>query len=312
MNQVQNRSLYFYQADKIFSLNRDELTQTIFRTPDFPLGEVQHGGSHHALFLACDGNGSVLSFVGTLPRQAFSYSTFGHTHRSAPTSLLGFNGEFADPFTFNYPLGNGYRAYCPSLMRFNSPDALSPFEHGGLNSYAYVQNDPVNSIDPTGHFRFFSKTQKFSGSPRSLKNNAWAYMSRHPEQKNQQAITISTHGNLGRLTAGSEKIDAKSVVDLLKKARFDTKNYDIHVISCFSADASQDGSSLIQGISNFTGRQVIGYFGKVTVDRRLNNPIAPSAIAAKIIQKESSFFRSSGFNYNRKVATPQRQIRDPR
>ncbi|MCO8161603.1 RHS repeat-associated core domain-containing protein [Pseudomonas sp. 21LCFQ010] len=63
----------------------------------------------------------------------------------------GFNGELCDPLTGHYLLGNGYRAYNPVLMRFNSPDSLSPFGEGGLNAYAYCQADPVNRIDPNGH-----------------------------------------------------------------------------------------------------------------------------------------------------------------
>ncbi len=50
-----------------------------------------------------------------------------------------------------YLLGNGYRAFNPVLMRFNSPDSLSPFGKGGLNAYAYCAGDPVNRVDPTGH-----------------------------------------------------------------------------------------------------------------------------------------------------------------
>src|SRR5207253_4738400 len=66
-------------------------------------------------------------------------------------SLLGFNGERPDPVTGHYVLGNGYRAFNPVLMRFNSPDSLSPFEEGGLNAYAYCVGDPINRVDPTGH-----------------------------------------------------------------------------------------------------------------------------------------------------------------
>ncbi|WP_010202033.1 RHS repeat-associated core domain-containing protein, partial [Pseudomonas amygdali] len=44
-----------------------------------------------------------------------------------------------------------YRAFNPVLMRFNSPDTLSPFGRGGLNAYAYCQGDPVNRSDPDGH-----------------------------------------------------------------------------------------------------------------------------------------------------------------
>lgn len=88
---------------------------------------------------------------------AIAYSAYGH--REVPAALPnvpGFNGEQPDPVTGHYLLGNGYRAYNPLLMRFNSPDSLSPFGKGGLNAYAYCAGDPVNRSDPTGHFSFIT------------------------------------------------------------------------------------------------------------------------------------------------------------
>lgn len=64
---------------------------------------------------------------------------------------LGFNGELHEPGTGWQILGNGYRVYNPALMRFHSPDSLSPFGQGGMNAYAYCNGDPVNAMDPTGH-----------------------------------------------------------------------------------------------------------------------------------------------------------------
>jgi RHS repeat-associated protein len=63
----------------------------------------------------------------------------------------GFTGAYQDSVTFGYPLGNGYRWYLPSLMRFNAPDVDSPFGVGGFNPYAYCGNDPANRSDPSGH-----------------------------------------------------------------------------------------------------------------------------------------------------------------
>lgn len=74
---------------------------------------------------------------------------------------LGFNGDLCEPITGHYLLGNGYRAYNPVLMRFNSPDSLSPFSDGGLNAYAYCLGDPVNHVDRDGHIPAFLNVHNF-------------------------------------------------------------------------------------------------------------------------------------------------------
>lgn len=65
--------------------------------------------------------------------------------------LAGFNGQRADPVSGTSHPGNGYRSYHPVLQRFTAPDSLSPYGAGGVNSYAYCVNDPVNKADPSGH-----------------------------------------------------------------------------------------------------------------------------------------------------------------
>ncbi|MEN4826428.1 RHS repeat-associated core domain-containing protein [Pseudomonas sp. P39-UII1] len=83
-----------------------------------------------------------------------AYDAYGYRNITTwPTGLLGFNGELLSTATGCYALGNGHRLYNPRLMRFISPDALSPFNRGGLNCYAYCINDPINSKDPSGKYR---------------------------------------------------------------------------------------------------------------------------------------------------------------
>lgn len=65
---------------------------------------------------------------------------------------LGYNGQLQESFTRWQFLGNGYRVYNPTLMRFHSPDSVSPFGEGGINAYAYCAGDPINCSDPSGHF----------------------------------------------------------------------------------------------------------------------------------------------------------------
>ncbi|OBS32374.1 RHS repeat-associated core domain-containing protein [Pseudomonas syringae] len=101
------------------------------------------------LLIGSDQQHSVLHTVSAGLPAAIAYTPYGH--RQALNPLPGFNGERPDPLTGHYLLGNGYRAYNPVLMRFNSPDSMSPFGKGGMNAYAYCAGDPVNRSDPTGH-----------------------------------------------------------------------------------------------------------------------------------------------------------------
>lgn len=82
---------------------------------------------------------------------AIAYSPYGYCP-PAPMQMAatGFNGERSDPVTYNYALGAGYRFFNPALMRFTSPDAVSPFGSGGLNPYCYCLCDPINLSDPDG------------------------------------------------------------------------------------------------------------------------------------------------------------------
>jgi len=107
--------------------------------------------ARHLTLTAGDGNESLLwsRSAGQTGGGSHHWSPYG---QGQPTDLLpGFNGERADPISGSYHLGNGYRAYNPTLMRFTCPDSLSPFGAGGINPYAYCLGDPVNRIDPTGH-----------------------------------------------------------------------------------------------------------------------------------------------------------------
>lgn len=103
--------------------------------------------------LTTDLQRSVLHSLTVGQHQQPVYSPYGHrSPEGGLISLLGFNGERRDPVTGHYLLGNGYRAFNPVLMRFNSPDSLSPFGRGGVNAYAYCGGDPLNRVDPMGHY----------------------------------------------------------------------------------------------------------------------------------------------------------------
>ncbi len=109
-----------------------------------------------------DASGSVrgISAPGQ-PHVRRHYTPYGDTHiplddgkvRSmADLQLPAFNGQRLDVPSNLYFLGNGLRVYSPYLRMFLQPDPLSPFDEGGINSYAYCAGNPVNLTDPSGLF----------------------------------------------------------------------------------------------------------------------------------------------------------------
>ena len=143
----------FYNDTRIATEIEGERKSRFFETDSHPLALQQHGSLPGTTLLATDQQTSVLNGVspeGALHAQA--YSPFGHHPIGTSLNGAGFNGERPEPLTGHYLLGQGYRAFNPVLMRFNSPDSWSPFGEGGINAYAYCDNDPLNKVDPTGHF----------------------------------------------------------------------------------------------------------------------------------------------------------------
>ncbi|WP_244215023.1 RHS repeat-associated core domain-containing protein [Pseudomonas sichuanensis] len=104
--------------------------------------------------LAIDELHSPLMAVSASGKQTKAYLPYGFSPALQATGgRMGFNGQYAEPMTGHYLLGNGHRAYNPSLMCFLSSDRFSPFDGGGLNTYSYCQRDPINHSDPSGRMR---------------------------------------------------------------------------------------------------------------------------------------------------------------
>ncbi|PTT96637.1 hypothetical protein DBR45_42745 [Pseudomonas sp. HMWF031] len=143
----------FYRKDRLATEIQGAVQYSVFEHGAQLLAQKRHEtGRVDTALLTTDLQRSVLRSVAVGLHQRLAYSPYGHrSHESGLISLFGFNGERRDSVTGYYLLGNGYRAFNPVLMRFHSPDNLSPFGKGGVNAYAYCEGDPVNRVDPTGH-----------------------------------------------------------------------------------------------------------------------------------------------------------------
>ena len=132
---ISNTTRRFYQNERIATEIEGANTRRFVAFDAQPLA-VQQGQA--TTLLATDLQTSVLQHVSAAGTQACAYTSYGHhPAESGITRLLGFNGEHPEAVTGHYLLGQGYRAFNPVLMRFNSPDSWSPFGEGGVNAYAY-------------------------------------------------------------------------------------------------------------------------------------------------------------------------------
>ncbi|AHF68159.1 RHS repeat-associated core domain-containing protein [Pseudomonas cichorii] len=148
----QIEALRFYQGERLSSSIQGNETTCYLYGDNQPLGQQTLGDGAKTLLFMTDAKQSLLGESQQADLRTAVYSAYGErSSDDGMRNLLGFNGEVRDEVSGWYLLGRGYRAYNPILMRFHSPDSLSPFGAGGLNPYVYCLGDPIGFVDPTGH-----------------------------------------------------------------------------------------------------------------------------------------------------------------
>ncbi|MBI4597113.1 MAG: glycohydrolase toxin TNT-related protein [Candidatus Omnitrophica bacterium] len=99
--------------------------------------------------LITDGAGQVVELA--------EHTPYGALHRREGSANVPqkFTGQRADASTGLYFYHARY--YDPTLGRFTQPDTFvqDPSDPQTLNRYAYVRNNPINFVDPSGHFFWF-------------------------------------------------------------------------------------------------------------------------------------------------------------
>lgn len=142
----------FYQNNHVCTELDGSVTRSIFRHQNSPLALCTSGAEESRSIMAVDNSNTVMSELRDSGKAQFAYTPYGHrTVQGESNNPLAFNGEILDTPTDCYLLGS-YRLASPGSYRFYSDDDQSPFGRGGLNSKAYCAGDPVNNVDPTGHF----------------------------------------------------------------------------------------------------------------------------------------------------------------
>ncbi|UKZ58882.1 uncharacterized protein TrAtP1_000204 [Trichoderma atroviride] len=148
-----------YRGDKLIGFTSGDQQVSYVSDGARYWGQIsKQGNSTDTETWASDGHESIMALIGNDGSEHYQqYTPYGFSNlgdgQNSPS--VGFNGQWRDPVTGWYHLGNGYRVYNPVLMVFHSPDSWSPFTSGEINPYAYCLGDPINRIDPSGHFSLF-------------------------------------------------------------------------------------------------------------------------------------------------------------
>jgi RHS repeat-associated protein len=256
-DQQQNPRLYFYRHNRQVNQIQGTSALSLLVAEELALAQLRHEqGSTHTTALATDTNHSVFEAVkasGTPHRIA--YLPYGFCPQSPHLpGLPGFNGEMPDPMTGHYLLGAGYRMYNTVLMRFHSPDSWSPFGEGGLSSYGYVQGDPINNSDPSGHVKKFS----YSGPGRLLGKKTLYFESL---EDGNRVGNLDMHGDVELVSFDGQTLNGRELKSALIKKNIELADLDqFRIISCHSADGDMSVGRLF---ANATGLKTIAFAGRV-------------------------------------------------
>ncbi|MCC9007928.1 RHS repeat-associated core domain-containing protein [Pseudomonas putida] len=199
MTNSMNTMRFFMQHERVHVALSDSIAVVYLRAQSCALAETRLTKvTTQSALLAVDTGASVVRVNTQAQTESVTYNVYGlHSHGEIPPQRPAFNGHLL--VSHLYLLGNGYRAYNSVLMRFQSPDSLSPFTVGGLNCYAYCTGDPINYADPSGHGRT-SRSPSPTGrmSPATLDQIALETLA-------TQADWSAADGMHGRLLAAREE-----------------------------------------------------------------------------------------------------------
>ncbi|MFE6104728.1 RHS repeat-associated core domain-containing protein [Streptomyces laurentii] len=144
-------SVLSYRRKTLASITEGKQHTRLLQLDRGCVAQHRDGDQSETRLFGTDGKRTVLVASTGQDHDEYAYTVYGYRKQGAKDSVLGYDGQRADPALGWLHLGNGYRAYNPALMRFTTPDSLSPFGAGGINPYTYCLGDPINRTDPSGH-----------------------------------------------------------------------------------------------------------------------------------------------------------------
>lgn len=252
---------YYYQKKIMRAVFGQYSHPSLLRISRPPLAPGSEASGHRATgLLGCDAQQSVLIQLERAVIKHACYPPYGYT--SQPT-LMAFQGEYVDPVSKNYPMGAGYRWLIPTLRRFNSPDSLSPFRRGGINTYAFVSGDPINYNDPSAHARGLAHLHVPRKS--NTVNDAGLTLFTNKSLLGKKTLYVIAHGSGSQAVVGGQKMANADLFSHVKTSVKDLNTHDDFFMNiCTSADPNPStGQSLGQAFANHFNLEGIAFSGNV-------------------------------------------------